>query len=66
MNYPFYERQGFHIGSGIAEGACKHVIHYRFKQAGMRWSRTGAENLLALRVAYLNQGEIQHCEYAQN
>ncbi len=66
MNYPLYERKGFHIGSGIAEGACKHVVHYRFKQAGMRWSRSGAENLLALRVAYLNQGHIIPYEYSSN
>lgn len=66
MNYPLYEKRGFHIGSGIAEGACKHVIHSRFKQAGMRWSRNGAENLLALRLDYLNQGHITAYEYSSN
>ena len=66
MNYPLYERQGFHIGSGIAEGACKHVVQCRFKQAGMRWSRNGAENLLALRIAYLNQGHLTPYEYSSN
>jgi hypothetical protein len=54
MNYPLYQRKGFHIGSGVAEGACKHVIQSRFKRAGMRWSRTGAENLLALRSLHVN------------
>lgn len=54
MNYPRYERMGFHIGSGVAEGACKHVIQSRFKRAGMRWSRPGAENLLALRDLHIN------------
>ncbi len=58
MNYPRYKRLGFHIGSGVAEGACKHVLQARFKQAGMRWSKEGAENLLQLRVSYLNQGSI--------
>lgn len=66
MNYPVYERKGFHIGSGIAEGACKYVIQSRFKQAGMRWSRTGAENLLWLRISYLNQGDIQIPEVSLN
>lgn len=66
MNYPGYERRGFHIGSGIAEGACKYVIQSRFKQAGMRWSRTGAENLLWLRISYLNQGDIQMPETSLN
>lgn len=54
MNYPRYQRMGFHIGSGVAEGACKHVIQSRFKRAGMRWSRPGAENLLALRDLHIN------------
>jgi len=54
MNYPLYKRMGFHVGSGVAEGACKHVIQSRFKRAGMRWSRQGAENLLALRSLHVN------------
>ena len=55
MNYPRYQKRGFHIGSGVAEGACKHVIQSRFKRAGMRWSRPGAENLLALRSLHINE-----------
>jgi hypothetical protein len=55
MDYPRYEAMGFHIGSGIVEAACKHVIQSRFKRAGMRWSQEGAENLLQLRVLYLNR-----------
>lgn len=54
MDYPRYEARGLHIGSGIAEAACKFVIQTRFKRCGMRWSRSGAENLLRLRQAYLN------------
>ena len=55
MDYPRYEAMGFHIGSGIAEAACKHVIQSRFKRSGMRWSYEGAENLLQLRTLYLNR-----------
>lgn len=54
MEYPRYEAMGLHIGSGIAEAACKFVIQTRFKRCGMRWSRKGAENLLWLRQTYLN------------
>ena len=54
MKYDEYQRMGFHIGSGVIEAGCKHVIGHRFKRSGMRWSRQGCENLLALRVAYLN------------
>jgi hypothetical protein len=54
MDYPRYEAMGLHIGSGIAEAACKLVIQTRFKRCGMRWSRNGAERLLKLRQTYLN------------
>ena len=43
MKYDEYIRMGFHIGSGIIEAGCKHVVGDRFKRAGMRWSRTGAK-----------------------
>jgi hypothetical protein len=54
MDYPRYKAMGLHIGSGVGEAACKFVIQTRFKRNGMRWSRTGGENLLRLRLAYLN------------
>lgn len=54
MKYNVYRSMGYHIGSGIIEAACKHVVQNRFKRTGMRWSRRGCANLLALRVAYLN------------
>ena len=66
MNYPRYIEKGLHIGSGIAEAACKHVIQSRFKRSGMRWSRQGAENLLQLRVACLNNQWQQVVESQKN
>lgn len=66
MNYPLYRRLGFHIGSGVAEGACKHVIQSRFKRAGMRWSRPGAENLLALRSLHVNDKWDLLANYQRN
>jgi hypothetical protein len=46
--------RGLAVGSGAVEGACKHVIHIRFKQAGMRWKPPGVLNVLALRLCRLN------------
>ena len=63
MKYDEYQRMGFHIGSGVIEAGGKHVIGDRFKRAGMRWSRAGAKNLLALRVAYLN-GDWENVQQA--
>lgn len=66
MDYPRYEQMGFHIGSGVVEGACQHVIQSRFKRAGMRWSRNGAENLLALRGLHVNHQWQLLTDYQQN
>lgn len=66
MNYPHYVEMGFHIGSGVAEGACKHVIQSRFKRAGMRWSRPGAEKLMALRNLLVNRKWELLADYQRN
>jgi hypothetical protein len=54
MRYDEYLRLGYGIGSGAVESAHKQVVHARLRQAGMRWSETGAQRLLALRVLLLN------------
>jgi hypothetical protein len=48
-------RPGLAVGSGAVEGACKQVIHCRFKRASMRWNQPGVLNLLALRIAHVNE-----------
>jgi hypothetical protein len=55
MRYPLYRAQGMHLGSGIAEAACKTVVSTRAKRAGMRWTPDGLDALLALRTSVLNQ-----------
>ena len=47
-------RKGYGIGSGAVESAHKQVVHAPLRQAGMRWSETGAQRLLSLRVLLLN------------
>ena len=54
MRYPVFRAQGMHIGSGIAEAACKTVVSTRMKRSGMRWTPAGLDALLALRTARLN------------
>jgi len=51
MDYPRYEKLGLPIGSGEVEAQCKTLVQARCKQAGMRWSRSGAEDLLRVRCA---------------
>ncbi len=52
--YDHYKEPGLPIGSGIVESACKWLIQQRFKCVGMRWSINGFNNLLHLRLAWLN------------
>lgn len=49
MRYKQFRQAGYPIGSGTVESACKVVAQTRLKQAGMRWSRRGAQAVLALR-----------------
>lgn len=54
MCYQEFRAAGCPIGSGTVESACKLVVQQRMKQAGMRWSRDGAQAMLALRSALLS------------
>jgi len=54
MRYPLFRVQGMHIGSGIAEAACKTIVSTRAKRSGMRWTPEGLDALLPLRTAVLN------------
>lgn len=54
MDYAAYRQAGLPIGSGTIESACKTVVQARMKQAGMRWSRDGAQAMLALRCLLLS------------
>jgi hypothetical protein len=55
MRYSAFRAQGMHVGSGIAEAACKTVVSTRAKGCGMRWTPAGLDAILALRTAVLNQ-----------
>src|SRR5439155_26180552 len=55
MRYPTFRAQGMHVGSGIAEAACKTVVATRLKRSGMRWTPEGLDALLPLRTSVLNQ-----------
>lgn len=54
-NYSQFRQAGYPLGSGSVESACKLVMQARMKQAGMRWSRPGAQAMLALRSELLSE-----------
>jgi hypothetical protein len=52
MDYPRFVARQLPIGSGGVESACKTLIQAREKQAGMRWSRDGAQTVASLRALH--------------
>jgi hypothetical protein len=54
MKYDEYLEQGFPIGSGVVEGACRNLVKDRMERTGMRWRTSGAQAILDLRAVYLN------------
>ena len=52
MRYNEFKAKGYFIGSGSVESGHKVVVQQRMKQAGMRWSRDGAQYIAALRARY--------------
>jgi hypothetical protein len=55
MDYPTYVRNGWQIGSGPVESACKTVVGNRLKGGGMRWGEDGANAVCHLRALYLSE-----------
>jgi hypothetical protein len=54
MRYHALRRQDLDIGSGIVEGAVRHLIGVRLDGPGMRWSRDRMEAVLLLRCILIN------------
>jgi hypothetical protein len=54
MKYDEYLAAGYPIGSGVAEGACRHLVKDRMELTGMRWCVPGAQAILDLRAVYVN------------
>jgi hypothetical protein len=55
MDYPHYEANGWYIGSGAVESACKTVVSQRMKGAGMRWSEAGTHAVCHVRALYRSE-----------
>jgi hypothetical protein len=55
MMYATYKENGYVIGSGSVESACKQYGQGRLKGPGMRWKNSGIEAIAHLRSAVLNK-----------
>ena len=54
IDYKRYLELDLMIGSGVVESSNRRIITQRLKQAGMHWSKRGAEGVMALRAMYLS------------
>lgn len=54
MDYEFFRQQGYFIGSGTVESACKQIVAMRLKRSGARWTKTGATLTAKARAAWLS------------
>ena len=55
MDYPRYRADGWLIGSGHVEAACKAVVGQRLKGNGMRWGEAGADAVCHLRALFKSE-----------
>ena len=63
MRYDSYLAAGYPIGSGVAEGACRHLVKDRMEQTGMWWTVEGAQAMLHVRALYLNDQWEEFLEF---
>ncbi len=47
MRCDICRKRGMPVGSGVVESVCKRIVGSRFKRSGCRWSKAGANALLA-------------------
>lgn len=68
MRYDEYLKRGYYIGSGAIESAHRTVVQRRMKLSGQRWSNTGAEHMLNLRVSSMSNkwGLVENLVKAHN
>lgn len=54
LDYPFAVNNGLSVGSGLIEGAHRHLIQKRLKISGAWWLKENADDLAQLRVLRAN------------
>ena len=54
MAYAHFRKQGYFIGSGTVESACKQIVSLRLKRPGARWTKDGASAVAKARAAWIS------------
>lgn len=63
MHYDDYLAAGYPIGSGVAEGACGHLVKDRMERTGMRWRVPTAQAMLDLRALHASDEWQEYQRY---
>lgn len=72
LKYDEYLKSGFPIGTGVIEGACRHLVKDRMDITGAKWRLTSAEAVLRLRALRSSKDFDEYwefhetCEYKRN
>jgi hypothetical protein len=66
MKYDEYLAAGYPIGSGVAEGACRHLVKDRMERTGMRWVVPSAQAMLDLRAVHASDKWKEFQDYRIN
>ena len=65
LDYPTYLANGWQIGSGEIESACKGVIGHRLKGTGMCWREFGTTSLCQLRALHKSEHALWDSYWSQ-
>lgn len=63
LRYHLFREAGWPVGSGVVEGACKHLIGLRFKRQSTRWTKAGARAVLHLALDRINHRWETRCHH---
>ena len=55
INYGLFKEKGLLYGSGAIESANRDIIQKRMKLSGQRWTLSGVQQMLNLRVCYKSE-----------
>ena len=54
MDYVYFRKMGYLIGSGTIESGCKQIGTMRLKRSGAHWTETGARLVAKARAVWLS------------
>ena len=66
MDYKTYLEQGLPVSTALVESSCGHLVKDRMERSGMRWSLSGAQNMMDIRAVKKNGDWPMFMEFILN